>query len=62
MKLLFKMLCDNEDSAGYTPDLVGESTKWAATVNTAQNRANYRKTLSGKILLRAPYIQGVSRL
>jgi hypothetical protein len=36
MHQLFQVLCDIEDIAGLTPASVGESKKWAAIVNLAE--------------------------
>jgi hypothetical protein len=33
---LFKVLCDNEDLASFTPSSVGESGEWAAIVSSAE--------------------------
>jgi hypothetical protein len=38
LKQLFKVMDDNEDVAGHTPVLVGESTEWAAIVNSAEEK------------------------
>jgi hypothetical protein len=36
LKQLFKVLCDIEEVAGYTPAPVGESEKWSSIVNVAE--------------------------
>jgi hypothetical protein len=36
LKQLFKVLCDIEDVAGYTPASVGESDQWSVIVNVAE--------------------------
>jgi hypothetical protein len=56
LKQLFKVLCDIEDVAGYTPALVGDSDQWTSIVNTAEeNRLNFCKALGGKTLYSALY-------
>jgi hypothetical protein len=56
LKQLFKVVCDIEDVAGYTPASVGESQEWSAIVNTADdNRQNFCKALTGKTLFSALY-------
>jgi hypothetical protein len=56
LKQLFKILCDIEDVAGYTPVSVGESVEWTSIVNTAEdNRTSYCKALNGKTLYSALY-------
>jgi hypothetical protein len=55
MKLPFKVFCDNGSPAGYTPESVGESDKWAAIVNLQRRTANYCKFLRGKTLFKAVY-------
>jgi hypothetical protein len=56
LQQLFKVLCDIEDVASYTPPSVGESKEWAAIVSSAEdNRENYCKALRGKILFTALY-------
>jgi hypothetical protein len=56
LRQLFQVLCDIEDVAGYTPATMGESKKWSSIVNAAEeNRQNFCKTLSGKILFSALY-------
>jgi hypothetical protein len=47
MRQLYKILCDIEDVAGYTPASVGESEQWASIVSRVEeNRANFCKALS----------------
>jgi hypothetical protein len=54
MQQLFKMLCDIEDLASYTPASVGESEKWAIIISSAEEaRANYCRVLWGKTLFSA---------
>jgi hypothetical protein len=48
LKLLFKVLCDIEDVAGYTQASLGDSDQWSSIVNTA-------KALRGKTLYSALY-------
>jgi hypothetical protein len=56
LRQLFKVLCDIEDVAGYTPASVGESEQWSSIVSTVEeNCANFCKALSGKTLYRALY-------
>jgi hypothetical protein len=57
LKQFYKVPGDIEDVAGHTPDSVGESTEWAAIVNSAEkkNGANYCKALNGKTLFSALY-------
>jgi hypothetical protein len=56
LKQLFKLLCDIEDVAGYTPASVGDSDQWSSIVNTAEeNQLNPCKALTGKILFSALY-------
>jgi hypothetical protein len=53
---VYKVLCDIEDLAGYTPHSVGEGNEWTSVVDAAEeNRANYCKVLSGKTLFSALY-------
>jgi hypothetical protein len=53
---LFKIYCDIEDVASFTPATIGESAEWAAIVNTTEeNRDSYCKVLTGKILFSALY-------
>jgi hypothetical protein len=55
-RLLYTTICNIEDLAGCTPAAVRESTQWTEIVNTAEdNRANYCKALSGKVLFSAPH-------
>jgi hypothetical protein len=52
LRQLFKVLCDIEDVAGYTPASVGESQDWSFIVSTVEeNRANYCKALNSLILV-----------
>jgi hypothetical protein len=53
LKQLFKVLGDNEDVAGHTAASVGESEQRSAIVNSAENRHNFCKALSGKSLFSA---------
>jgi hypothetical protein len=56
LKKLFKVLCNIEDMAGYTPASVGESDVWTSIVNAAEdNWENYCKALSRKTLYNALY-------
>jgi hypothetical protein len=56
LQQLFKVLCDIEDVARYTPALVGDSEQWSFIVSTAEeNRQNFCKALSGKTLFSALY-------
>jgi hypothetical protein len=56
LKQLFKLLCDIEDVAVYTPASVGESDQWSFIVNTAEeNQVNSCKALTGKTLFNALY-------
>jgi hypothetical protein len=56
LKQLFKVLCDIEDVAGYTPASVGDSPQWSSIVNSAEeNRRNFCKALDGKTLYSALY-------
>jgi hypothetical protein len=51
LKQLFKVLCDIEDVAGYTPASVGDSAQRSYIVNSAEeNRWNFCKALDGKTL------------
>jgi hypothetical protein len=53
---LYKILCDIEDVAGYTPNVVGNSAEWTAIVSTVDtNRAIYCKALTGKTLFSVLY-------
>jgi hypothetical protein len=52
----FKVLCDIEDVAGYTPASVGDSDQWSSIVKTAEdNRQNFCQALGGKTLYSALY-------
>jgi hypothetical protein len=54
LKQLFKVVCDIEDVAGYTPASVGESEQWSSIVNFAEeNRQNFCKKLNGRTLFSA---------
>jgi hypothetical protein len=54
LKQLFKVLCDLEDLASYTPLSVGQSEKWATITSSAEdNREQYCKALRGKTLFSA---------
>jgi hypothetical protein len=55
IKQVYKVLRNIEDLAGYTPPVVGESSDWTSVVDSAENRANYCKVLSGKTLFSALY-------
>jgi hypothetical protein len=56
LRQLYKILCDIEDVAGYTPASVGESEQSASNVSTMEEiRANFCKALSGKTLYSALY-------
>jgi hypothetical protein len=56
LRQLFKVLCNIEDVAGYTPASVEESHEWMSTVSRmVENHANYCKALSRKTLYSAPY-------
>jgi hypothetical protein len=51
-----KVLSDIEILAGCTPAEVGESSEWTTTVNSAEEkRANFCKSLDGKLLFSALY-------
>jgi hypothetical protein len=53
---LFKVLCDLEDLASYTPLSVGQSEDWANITSSAEeNRGNFCKALQGKRLFSALY-------
>jgi hypothetical protein len=43
LKHLFKILCNIEDVAGYTPASVGESVQWTSTVNTVDDNRSTAK-------------------
>jgi hypothetical protein len=54
MEQLFKVLCDIEDVASFTPAKVGESEEWAAIVRSAEdNRESFCQALKGKPLFNA---------
>jgi hypothetical protein len=56
LKQHFKVICDMEEMARYTPALVGESEQWSSIVSTGEkNRQNFFKILTGKTLFSAPY-------
>jgi hypothetical protein len=56
LKQLLQVLGDIEDMAGHIPASVGNSAKWAAIVNAAEeNGASYWKGLHGKTLFNALY-------
>jgi hypothetical protein len=56
IKQLFKVLCDLEDLASYTPLSVGQSEEWASLTSSAEeNRENFCKALRGKSLFSALY-------
>jgi hypothetical protein len=55
MKRLFKVLCDIENVAGYTPPSEGDSDKWSSIVNAAEDKQNFCKGLGGKTLYSALY-------
>jgi hypothetical protein len=52
---LFKIYCDIEEVASFTPAKIGESAHWAAIVSTAENRDSCCKALTGKILFSVLY-------
>jgi hypothetical protein len=53
---LFKVLCNIEDVAGYTPASVGDSDQWSSIANAAEyNRRNFCKTLDWQTLYSALY-------
>jgi hypothetical protein len=54
-KQLFKVLCNLEDLASYTPLSVGQSEEWAAITSSAENREIFCKVLRGKTLFSALY-------
>jgi hypothetical protein len=62
LKQLFKLLCNIEGAAGYTPASVGGSEEWSSIVNAAEeNQINFCKALTGKTLFSALYgIYGVT--
>jgi hypothetical protein len=46
LRLLYEVLCDIEDVAGYNPTSVGKSQEWASIFTTVEeNRANYCEEL-----------------
>jgi hypothetical protein len=54
LKQLFKVICDIEEMARYTPASVGDSEQWSPIVSTVeQNRQNFCKALTGKTLFSA---------
>jgi hypothetical protein len=56
LRQLFRVLCDIEDVARYTPASVGESDQWSAIVNvTEENKLHFCKALNGKPLFSALY-------
>jgi hypothetical protein len=56
IKQFFKVLCDLEDLASYTPLSVGQSEEWASLTSSAEeNRKNFCKALRGKSLFSALY-------
>jgi hypothetical protein len=55
LKKLFNVLGDIEGVAAYTPASVGNSKQRSAIVNSAENRQNLCKALSGKTLFSALY-------
>jgi hypothetical protein len=56
MQQLFKVLCEIEDLASYTPSSVGESEQWAAIVSSAEDYPeSYCNALRGKTLFTALY-------
>jgi hypothetical protein len=56
LKPLFKVVCNIEDVAGYTPSSVRESEQWSSIVNIAdENRQNFYKAPTGKTLFSALY-------
>jgi hypothetical protein len=56
LKQLFKVLCDIEDVAGYTPASVGDRDQWSSTVNRSEeNRQHFCKAIGGKTLYSALY-------
>jgi hypothetical protein len=56
MHQLFRVLCDIEDVASFTPSSVGESEEWAAIVSAAEdNRESFCVALRGKPLFSALY-------
>jgi hypothetical protein len=56
LKQLFKVLGDNKDVVGRAPASGGESAKWAAIVNAAEEKGvNYSEALTGKTIFSALY-------
>jgi hypothetical protein len=56
MQQLFKVLCEIEDLANYTPSSVGESEELAVIVSSAEEiHESYYNALSGTPLLSALY-------
>jgi hypothetical protein len=56
LRLLYNVLREIEDDAGFTPTSVGTSQEWASIVSTVEeNRASYCEALSGKPLYSALY-------
>jgi hypothetical protein len=55
LQQLYKVLCDIEEVAKYTPPSAGESEEWAAIVSSAKDRENFSTTLCGKLLFTALY-------
>jgi hypothetical protein len=50
----FKILCDTEDVADYTPASMGKSVEGLSIVNTVEgNRTSYCRALTGKTLFSA---------
>lgn len=43
VKLLFKVLCDIANLAGYTPASVEDGEEWVAILNSEENRENVAK-------------------
>jgi hypothetical protein len=53
---VFKVVCDIEDVAGYTPASAGESEQWSSIVNIAEeNKQNFCTALNMKTLFSALY-------
>jgi hypothetical protein len=53
---LFKIICDIEDVASYTPAAIGESAERTAIVSAPDdNKASYCKALTGKALFSVLY-------
>jgi hypothetical protein len=54
LKQLFKLLCDIQDVAGYTPASVDDSKGWSSYVTAAEeDQVNFCKALTGKTLFSA---------